>query len=119
MAPLVRTRSAMRKSRAIWIVNHKTLLHAEVPILRSLGYEVFVPKIVPTKFYRSGVVDRSYDADLTCSPTALRVLNDHPFYTRPWSPALQDIINEHFQVLITSMSIYGTPFIEALGKFEG
>ncbi len=31
----------------LWIVNHQTLMAAEVPILRSLGWEVFVPKLTP------------------------------------------------------------------------
>jgi len=106
--------------RAIWIVNHQTLLAAEVPILRSLGYEVFIPKIVPKALdFRSAVVEHRYDDGLGFSPAALRVLNDHPFYERIWSPTLTNLLNDEFDVLITSVSAFTTPLFEALRKFRG
>jgi hypothetical protein len=52
--------------RILWIVNHKTLMSGEVPLLRSLGFEVFVPKILPAhdRNLRSAGVTYDYDAAL-------------------------------------------------------
>jgi hypothetical protein len=113
----------MRKSapqRLLWIVNHQTLMGAEVPILRSLGWQVFIPKRVPDDpEYRSSAVSYEYDADLGLPPSALAVLNLHRFYERPWSTTLESIVNEHFQVLVTSLSYYTMPLSEAARKFKG
>ena len=67
--------------RLLWIVNHKTLMPAEVPILRSLGWEVFVPKVVPDHDpgFRSAAITWEYDAALGLPRTALAVLNRHNF----------------------------------------
>ena len=60
------TRGADYIPRLVWVVNHKTLLPAEVPILRSLGYSVFIPKRVPNvPDYRSAVVEHRYDPELS------------------------------------------------------
>ncbi len=51
--------------RLLWIVNHQTLMAAEVPILRSLGWEVFVPKLTPNDpSYRSAGFSHEYDRAL-------------------------------------------------------
>jgi hypothetical protein len=114
-----------RPKRLMWIVNHKTLLPAEVPIFRELGYEVFIPKSIPNDpGYRSGVVTYEYDASLTISPFALDVLNDHNFYGelrhyRSWSPTLRTIINREFDVIVTSLSSFISPLREATRYFDG
>jgi hypothetical protein len=110
-----------RVRRLLWIVNHRTLMQAEVPILRELGHEVFVPKIIPGNDpeYRSGAVTLEYDASLSVPPTALRVLNSHDFYRRGWSPTLTGILDRYFDVLVTSVSAYITPLSEATRKFRG
>lgn len=106
--------------RLLWIVNHQTLMGAEVPILRSLGWQVFIPKLVPDDpEYRSSAVSYAYDADLGLPPSALAVLNRQRFYERPWSPTVESIINEHFAVLVTSLSFYTMPLSEAARKFDG
>src|ERR1700735_1159270 len=70
-----------KAKRLLWIVNHKTLLPAEVPIFRDLGYEVFIPKIIPTHAsYRSGTVTYDYDLSLTIPRRDLEILNSHAFY---------------------------------------
>ena len=70
--------------RLIWIVNHRTLLTAEVPILRELGFEVFIPKIIPADpGLRSLVTTDVYDAGLDLPAEALATLNAHHFYEDP------------------------------------
>ena len=110
-----------RVGRLLWIVNHRTLMQAEVPILLGLGHEVFVPKIIPgdDPEYRSGVVTLEYDASLSVPPSALRVLNAHDFYRREWSPTVAGILDRYFDVLVTSVSAYLTPLSEATRKFHG
>ena len=106
--------------RLLWIVNHETLMGAEVPILRSLGYEVFIPKLVPDDpQYRSSAVSYEYDAGLRLAPATLAVLNRHRFYERPWPPTVASIVNDHFEVLVTTVSHYTTPLSEAARKFHG
>ena len=108
-------------SRLIWIVNHRTLLPAEVPILRDLGYEVLVPKIVPDHdpAFRSSVVTDEYDDSLTLPAEVLALLNRHDFYQQEWAPELTRLINDHFDVVVTSLSSYVTPLAEAVRKFDG
>jgi hypothetical protein len=96
-------------------------MQAEVPILHSLGHEVFIPKIIPDDDpgYRSGVVTVEHDELLSIPATALRVLNTHDFYRRAWSSTLTGILNTYFDVLVTSVSAYTTPLREATRKFQG
>lgn len=107
--------------RLLWVVNHKTLLPAEVPVLRSLGWEVFVPKIVPDHDpgFRSAAVVHDYDAALRLPDTELDVLNRHDFYDRLWSPTVAGIVNTRFQAVVTHLSYYATPLSEAARKFPG
>ena len=107
--------------RILWIVNHKTLLSAEVPLLRSLGFEVFVPKVVPAhdRAFRSAGVTNEYDAALDLAPAALRVLNYENFFERCWAPTISQIINRYFDVIVCHFTYYTTPLREAAGKFEG
>jgi hypothetical protein len=107
--------------RLLWIVNHRTLLPAEVPLLRSLGWEVFIPKVIPDHDpgYRSAMVTYEYDAALQLPKTALQILNRHNFYERDWSPTIESVLSENFSVLITHFSYYTTPLSEAARKFPG
>jgi hypothetical protein len=107
--------------RLVWVVNHKTLLQAEAPILRSLGWEVFVPKLTPDHDpgFRSAVVTHEHDAALGLHPAALDVLNGHDFYERRWSPTVAGIINAHFQAYVGHISYYGAGLAEAARKFPG
>src|SRR5690349_7410917 len=107
--------------RILWIVNHKTLMSGEVPLLRSLGFEVFVPKVVPIhdRGFRSGGVTDDYDAALDLAPAALRVLNDENFFERCWAPTVTQIINRYFDVIVCHFTYYTTPLREAALKFQG
>jgi hypothetical protein len=114
-----RQRDALR--RIIWIVNHKTLMSGEVPLLRSLGFEVFVPKIVPTHDpgFRSGGVTFDYDAALDLPPAALQVLNHENFFECRWAPTITQIANRYFDVIVCHFTYYTTPLREAALKFQG
>ncbi|MGD9713065.1 MAG: glycosyltransferase [Thermomicrobiales bacterium] len=106
--------------RLLWIVNHKTLMDAEVPIFERLGFSVFIPKLVPDDpGYRSARIEFRYDHDLQLPAAALSVLNRHEFYTASWSPTLTLIINRYFDGLITSVSGFSVPVYEAIRKFQG
>lgn len=114
-----------RPKRLMWIVNHKTLLAAEVPIFRQLGYEVFIPKHIPDDpSYRSGAVTYDYDASLTIGAASLTILNNHHFYGSvgrhtAWSSTLTKILNDEFDVIVVSLSAFYSPFLEAVRKFDG
>src|SRR2546430_3001171 len=114
-----RRRDSVR--RILWIVNHKTLMSGEVPLLRSLGFEVFVPKVVPThdRAFRSAGVTDDYDTALDLAPAALRVLNHENFFERCWAPTVTQIINGYFDVIVCHFTYYTTPLREAALKFQG
>lgn len=107
------------RGRVLWLLNHKALMPFEVPMLHSLGLETYVPKIVPENpvEFRSCTVDHAFDAGLTLPAADLDALNRHSFYDQPWSTALRDLINSHFDIVITA--VYPTPFIEAVKWFSG
>jgi len=109
------------KKRLLWIVNHKTLMPAEIPILRSLGWEVFVPKILPSHDpgFRSAATTYEYDVALKLPPATLRVLNRHNFIQLDWPPTVEDIVNTYFSVVIAHFSYYTAPLFAAACKFEG
>ena len=117
----MRLGSTSKPRRLAWIVNHRTLMPAEVPILRSLGWEVFVPKLIPDHDpgYRSAAITYEYDQSLSISPSALAVLNAHNFYTRDWSPTVARIMNDSFDVVVATLSAYVAPLSEAARKFSG
>jgi hypothetical protein len=107
--------------RILWVVNHKTLISGEVPLLRSLGFEVFVPKVLPSHdpAFRSGGVTYDYDAALDLPPAALQVLNHENFFERCWAPTITQIINKYFDVIVCHFTYYTTPLREAALKFQG
>jgi hypothetical protein len=96
-------------------------MSGEVPLLRSLGFEVFVPKIVPTydPGFRSSGVTHDYDEALCLPPAALQVLNDENFFERSWAPTLTQIVNSYFDVIVCHITYYTTPLREAALKFQG
>jgi hypothetical protein len=107
--------------RLLYIINHKTLLQAEVPILRSLGWEVFVPKIIPDHDpgFRSAAISFEFDAALGLPSATLAVLNRHNFYEHSWSPTVAEIVNMNFEAVVTHFSYYTIPLSEAARKFYG
>jgi hypothetical protein len=117
--------ATLHPRRLLWIVNHKALLPAEVPILCELGWEVFIPKIIPRyEDYRSGVVSFDYDAGLTIPKASLEILNATDFYgttpgSQSWSPAVAKAVNRHFDVLVTTVSAFTAPLVESVRRFLG
>jgi hypothetical protein len=104
----------------LWIVNHKALITAELPLIRELGFEVFVPKIIPDQGpFRSGAVSWDYDATLTVPRSALDVLNSHDFFHWQWSPTIRQIVNAHFDVAVITFSSFIRPLAEAVRHFRG
>ena len=89
----------------------------EVPLLRSLGFEVFVPKIIPKRAeFRSCAVDFSFDESLTIPEHALRVLNSCHFYQQKWPRDVVFYMNRYFGTAFI-MPVEG--FRESVTNFEG
>jgi hypothetical protein len=107
--------------RLLYLVNHRTLMPAEVPILQALGCEVFCAKVVPSHDpgFRSALVTGEYDVGLSLPRLALDVLNGHNFYERSWPPTLRGIIAEHFDAIVSHLSYYTTPASESARHFPG
>src|SRR6516225_4512747 len=107
-----------RNRRVLWLLNHKTLMPYEAQLLVNLGFEVFVPKVVPKGHdFRSGVVDFAYDASLTIPQRALKRLNEFDFYDEIWPADIVVIANRYFGTVFTIAT--SKQFPEVLDKFEG
>ena len=91
-------RRAGRPRRALWLLNHKTLMQIEPDILIALGYEVFVPKIIPGEGFRSGATTYDFDRTLTLSSDDLDRLNRHDFYNGDFDAAFEEFINREFDI---------------------
>jgi hypothetical protein len=78
----------------------KTLLAAEVPILESLGFEVFTPATTPPDEEFSSATGR-HDKPSTISAESHWKLKGHSFYTDPWPSDLKEIINDKFDLIVT------------------
>ncbi len=86
-----------KDKRILWLINHTTLREFEVPLLISLGYEVYTPKCIPDLIYEwSGSVDYTYDNTLTIPEEKLQILNQHDFYEKPLTQPIVSIINRYF-----------------------
>ena len=92
--------------RVLWLYNHSTLIKSEVPILRKLGYEVYIPKIPP--FDVSISVDWKSDELISIPKEDLDILNRVNYYTEKIPLEAMEIMNKYFQ-----MAIFGV-FIEPL-----
>ncbi|MGF7032468.1 hypothetical protein J2T17_003391 [Paenibacillus mucilaginosus] len=108
-----------KNRRILWLLNHKTLLRSEVRILHNLGFEVFVPKVIPSNDpdFRSGGVSYEADSSLTIPKEALLTLNSFNFYANEWPEEITALINHYFGTVFTIAVRY--PLIEVLTKFKG
>jgi glycosyltransferase involved in cell wall biosynthesis len=106
-----------RSKRVLWLLNHTTLMKTEVPILRAMGYEVFIPKVIPKVRFRSASINYSYDEFLTIPEGALWDLNNADLYTENWSSSVVFHMNEYFGTVFI-MPIPG-PMEQAVTKFQG
>lgn len=109
-------RSLFRQRRILWILNHKTLLPAEVPILESLGFEVFAPASTPSGEEFSSATGR-HSKPSTMSAKHHAKLRRHRFYTDPWPLDLIKIINNKFDLIVTSA--IEVPLLQSLKHFNG
>jgi glycosyltransferase involved in cell wall biosynthesis len=90
------------KRRVLWLINHSTLRAFEVPLLISLGLEVYTSKLYPRHqtSFRSSSADFSFDRSLTIPGDDLARLNAHDFYQQPLFPSVRSIVNRHFDAAI-------------------
>lgn len=104
--------------RILWICNHVTLMDAEVPLLNSLGFEVYVPKKFPLESeFISCKASYVYDESLTIQPEDLQILNSVDFYSDRFSPEVIECIQKNFAVAFTSF--YENPLRMLLKFFPG
>lgn len=107
-----------RNKRVLWLLNHKTLMPYEVPLMMELGFEVFTPKIIPKEAgFRSAAVDFSYDSSLSIPKRVLERLNNFDFYNDVWPADIVSIINRYFGTVF--VIAYAKLLQEAVRKFEG
>ncbi|CAN5240168.1 glycosytransferase [soil metagenome] len=108
-----------KEKRIAWLINHTTLMNFEVPLIHSLGFEVFTSKLCPEddKNFRSGSVDYCFDSTLTLPSDVLNKLNEHNFYIEPITPQVASILNRYFSVVIVA----AYPFMaeQVMDKFYG
>ena len=89
----------MKPKRILWLLNHKTLMHSEVPLLLRLGFEVYVPKIFPQDDANlSAEISFRYDNSLTISISDLQELNKFDFYKSKIKGKVKKIVNDYFDI---------------------
>jgi hypothetical protein len=82
---------------------------AEVPVLRSLGYEVWTQKQAPpgtnkhvgANDFRSGNTDYSFDEPLTIPERVVNELNQFNFYDQELKPNICRYLNNFFCTIVT------------------
>jgi hypothetical protein len=104
--------------RVAWLLNHTTLREFEVPLLRSLGLEVYCPKRFPRNAdNRSASVSYEFDGSLTITEAELKTLNEFDFYSDTFTPSVRCILNERFGTLLVA---YMFPMLEqVLANYRG
>lgn len=101
-----------RARRILWLLNHTTLMEWEVPMLVDLGFEVFVPKVLPVgPNSRTARVTDAFDATLTIPETDLRHLNTLNLYDEPYSRDTADLLNRHFATAIAASMFPGLYYL--------
>jgi hypothetical protein len=111
-------RNRSSKKRIAWLVNHKTLMKFEVPLLTSFGFEVFCSKKLPKDLThrKSCLVDFSYDNDVTLPMSELTRLNEFNFYEDALSEEIIALLNDNFNIIITAM--YEKPIVNLIKHFK-
>jgi hypothetical protein len=89
----------------------------EIPLMQELGFEVFVPKVIPKQGFRSGLVDYSFDSSLSIPPAALRRLNDFNFYEEEWPTEITVLANRYFGAAF--MMPHARQIEQVVDHFEG
>ena len=87
--------------RVAWLLNHSTLHDFEVPLIRSLGVEVYTSKLLPrSNEFLSATTDYSDDFYSTLPDSALTCLNAHNFYEDSFTPDVVNYLNTYCDVVI-------------------
>lgn len=106
------------KPRILWILNHTTLMEWEVPMLLELGFEVYVPKQLPSgPNSRTASITTKYDSTLSIPSEDLAHLNTLNFYEDPISEKTAGILNRHFDNCICAYIFPG--LYSMLQSFRG
>ncbi len=105
----------METKRILWMFNHKTLMKSEVAILREMGYEVYMPKIIP--FDVSVGVDWESDKLLSIPQEAIDLLNTVDFYEKAIPSRAMDVLNEYFHIAMFELFI--EPLKSLVCHFKG
>jgi hypothetical protein len=101
-----------RSRRVMWLLNHTTLMEWEVPMLLEMGFEVFVPKLLPVGANsRTATVTDTYDNSLTIPNRDLEYLNTINFYESPLSPKTARLINQYFGTCIAAYIFPGAYYL--------
>src|SRR5690606_29061623 len=108
---------ACRERRVAWLLNHSALHDHEVPLIRSLGFEVYTPKQTPSSDFRSGTIACADDEYSTLPRWVLERLNRHNFYESPIPDDLIPILNSYFGTVIVSS--FAMMVREMAYKFRG
>lgn len=106
-----------KNKRILWLLNHRTLMPYEAPLIRRLGFEIFIPKIIPKTNFRSAAVDFSHDASLSIPTAVLENLNQFNFYENQWTPEIVTLVNRYFGTVFVIPHARQT--LEAVLNFEG
>ena len=85
-----------KSKRILWLLNHRTLMPYEAPLIQRLGFEIYIPKIYPKSGFRSGAIDASYDAPMTLPPRVIESLNKFNFYEDRWTSEIIEMANRYF-----------------------
>lgn len=86
-----------KEKRVLWLLNHTTLRDFEAPLLLSLGYEVYTPKIVPKQIIDwRGSISYEYDDSLSLPTEVLQELNEYNFFEGEITTKIKILINEYF-----------------------
>lgn len=89
----------MKKYRALWLLNHRTLRAFEVPLLIDMGYEVYCSKIFPyDEGNLSANVVYDYDESLSIPSDVLEQFNQIDFYKNVPQNIL-DLMNKYFDIV--------------------
>ena len=106
-----------RERRVAWLCNHAALHAHEIPLIRSLGFEVYTPKQTPNRDFRSGAVAHVDDEFSTLPRWVLERLNRHNFYESALPADLIPILNSYFGTVI--VSTFATMVRELAYHFRG
>lgn len=85
--------------------------------MQELGFEVFVPKVIPKTGFRSGGVSFDFDASLSIPRRVLDRLNSFDFYHSKWPPSIVRLLNRYFGTAF--IMPFGQQVPEAIGNFDG